>query len=201
VPLETAAEIAGRLAKARYVAVVHDAEPGQEPGRDRYRVEGLLALAEALNGPTRAALSSLRAGGNRSGAEAALTWQTGYPMAVEFTSGAPKYVPSFRGVERLLGGSIQAALLAGSVLELSSQVLSALGRTPNVVIGPRASAAPFQPRVAIDTGVAGIHEGGTAYRMDEVPLPLRPPLSSQRSAAETMRALGAAIRARTEARL
>jgi formylmethanofuran dehydrogenase subunit B len=65
-----------------------------------------------------------------------------------------------------------------------------------VVVGPRATEAPFPARVAIDTGIAGIHEGGTAYRMDDVPLPLRPPLPGQRSAAETVSALLTAVRAR-----
>ena len=51
--------------------------------------------------------------------------------------------------------------------------------------GPGASAALFTPGVAIDTGTAGIHDSGTAFRMDDVPLPLRaalhavaPPLSA-----------------------
>jgi formylmethanofuran dehydrogenase subunit B len=52
--------------------------------------------------------------------------------------------------------------------------------------------------VAIDTGVAGIHEGGIAYRMDEVPLPLRPPLTTRRSAADTLRALTASLQSRLQ---
>jgi formylmethanofuran dehydrogenase subunit B len=54
----------------------------------------------------------------------------------------------------------------------------------------------FGPRVAIDTGVAGIHEEGTAYRMDEVPLALHPPLTGRRSTAETLLALTALLQAR-----
>jgi formylmethanofuran dehydrogenase subunit B len=69
-----------------------------------------------------------------------------------------------------------------------------------VLVGPRASEAGFPARVAIDTGVAGIHEGGTAYRMDDVPLPLRPPLGAPRGAAETLAALLAAVQARTTGR-
>ena len=94
--LQQAADIAGRLTKARYAAVVHDAEPGGED-RDGYRAEGLVALTEALNGPTRAALSSLRAGGNRSGAEMVLTSQTGYPIAISYRPGYPQYTPASRG--------------------------------------------------------------------------------------------------------
>jgi formylmethanofuran dehydrogenase subunit B len=58
------------------------------------------------------------------------------------------------------------------------------------VIGPRASDGPVARRdVVIDTGVAGIHEGGTAIRMDDVPLPLRPALDGLPAAAELARAL------------
>lgn len=178
--------LATHLTQARYAALVHEAEPGSTP-RDPHRTEGLVALAQALNGATRAALSSLRAGGNRSGAEAVLTWQTGFPMAVDFADGTPRYTPGRRVRERLETGAASAALIAGS----SGPVPAG---SATVVIGPRASGTGA--RVAIDTGVAGIHEAGTAYRMDEVPLPLTPPLPGVRGAAETLARLLDAVRAR-----
>jgi formylmethanofuran dehydrogenase subunit B len=195
-PLVPAADAAARLVKARYAAIVHDAEPAAEPRRDPYRAEGLIALAQALNGPTRAALSTLRAGGNRSGAEAVLTWQTGYPLAVSFRQGVPQYQPDSRGLAWAMAGGAGAMLVAGAAASLGGALADAASRTPVIVVGPRASAAPFPTRVAIDTGVAGIHEPGTAYRMDDVPLPLRPPLAGLRSAAETLTALRVAVRAR-----
>jgi formylmethanofuran dehydrogenase subunit B len=196
-PLQEAADIALRLTKARYAVVIHEAEPGAEEARDGYRAEGLLGLAEALNGPTRAALSSLRAGGNRSGAEAALTWQTGYPMGVTFQPGYPQYAAARRGIS-LAAGAAAAILVVGAVGALGDGdgLAAAAGRVPVVVVGPRASEAAFPVRVAVDTGLAGIHEGGTAYRMDEVPLPLRPPLAADRTAVDVCAALLAAIRAR-----
>lgn len=199
-PLQAAAAAANRLVSARYAVVVHDAEPGAESGRDRFRTEGLIALAQALNGPTRAALSSLRAGGNRSGADAVLTWQTGYPMAVSFRAGFPQYAPMRPGLVEAGLGETDAMLVVGAVDGLTDSVGPLAARMPVVVMGPRASAASFPVRVAIDTGVAGIHEGGTAYRMDEVPLPLRPPLSGARSAADTLAALLTAIRSRSSKR-
>jgi formylmethanofuran dehydrogenase subunit B len=199
-PLAAAASAAARLMKARYAVVVHEAEPGAEPTRDPYRSEGLTALAQALNGPTRAALSSLRAGGNRSGAEAALTWQTGYPMAVSYRAGYPQYIPGYRGLPAAFAGEMAAMLVVGAAASLGAGLADLAGRTPVVLVGPRASEAGFPARVAIDTGVAGIHEGGTAYRMDDVPLPLRPPLGAPRGAAETLAALLAAVQARTTGR-
>ena len=191
--LTQAMAIADRLAKARYAVLVQDAEPGDEP-RNSLRVEALIALAQALNGPTRAALISLRAGGNRVGAETVLTWQTGYPFSVDYSRGHPHYDPAERGVGRLGADRFRAALVVGSPA-FDGSLSGTLARMSTVAIGPRASQASFATRVAIDTGVAGIHEAGTAYRIDEVPLRLRPPLDGQRSATEVLRALIGAVRA------
>ncbi len=196
--LARAVGLVGRLTAARYTVLVHDGEPTAEP-RNPLRVEGLIALAQALNGPTRAALTSLRAGGNRPGAESVLTWQTGYPFAVDYSRGHPRYAPGDRAMDQLVRGGLGAALVVGSP-SLDDRATAALGGIATVAIGPRASQAPFTTRVAIDTGVAGIHESGTAYRMDDVPLALRPPLSGQRSALETLHALTEVVRTRLPGR-
>jgi formylmethanofuran dehydrogenase subunit B len=44
--------------------------------------------------------------------------------------------------------------------------------------------------IIIYTAVAGIHEGGTAMRMDDVPLPLRTLVAGPAGAAEVARAIG-----------
>jgi formylmethanofuran dehydrogenase subunit B len=192
--MQPAARIAARMLEARYVAVVHDGEAGREP-RSPLRAERLIALAQTLNHSTRAALSTLRAGGNRSGAESVLTWQTGFPMAVDFSQGSPRYDPRRRGLDRAGSGDFDAVLVAGTVAELGP-LAKALKGSPLVLIGPRASAAKMEARVVIDTGMAGVHEAGTAYRMDDVPLPLTPPLPARRSAADSLEALATALRER-----
>lgn len=183
------ADLAERLVEAKYVAIVHDGEPGAER-RSVERAEGLVALAQALNGPTRAALSTLRGGGNRSGAEAITTWQTGFPFAVDFSRGAPRYRPDRRAPELLAGGALAAALVTGSHASVPDALRRELARVPVVAVGPRASEAPFATRVAIDTGVAGIHEAGLGYRMDEVPLPLQAVLPGPRAVRDTLQQLG-----------
>jgi formylmethanofuran dehydrogenase subunit B len=187
-PLRPAVALGERLLQGKYVAIVYDAEPGKSP-RDDQRADSLLALAQILNGPTRAMLVGLRAGGNRPGAEAALTWQTGYPMRVSLRDGRPRYRPARSALERLRAGGADAVLVAGTAAALGELPL---GTVPAVVIGPRASAVAGAS-VAIDTGVAGIHEGGTGYRVDEVPLPLATLLSHPRGAAETLELLRRAV--------
>ncbi len=177
----------------RVVAVDVGPSRGAADADERVAITPEDEVAQALNGPARCALSSLRAGGNRSGADAVATWQTGFPFAVDFAPGYPCYRPH-AGAAVLLGrGEIDVALLVGSPAGVPPAVAAALGQVTTIAIGPRVSAAPFRPKVAIDTGVAGIHEGGIAFRMDDVPLPLRPALSGPSVAADVVRALAARL--------
>jgi formylmethanofuran dehydrogenase subunit B len=138
-----------------------------------------------LNGVTRCALSTLRGGGNRTGADACLTSQTGYPAAVDFVRGYPRYRPHDTGIGRLSRGEIDAAVVIGSAALLPPATLASFARVPCALIGPRATDSPLTPvEAAIDTAVAGIHEAGTALRMDDVPLPLRAALSGPPAALE-----------------
>lgn len=192
--LAAAVELAHRMAQARYVVIVHDAEPGDSVPTDPQRSEGLIGLAQALNTPTRCSLSSLRGGGNRSGADAVLTWQTGFPFAVNYMFGPPRYRPDEPASR--LAGRIGAALVVGSAAGVPDAVRAALAGITVAVVGPRASESLFGAEVAIDTGVAGIHEGDTAYRMDDVPLPLTAVLPGPAPAAAVLREVGAALGAK-----
>jgi formylmethanofuran dehydrogenase subunit B len=185
-----AIELARRMMQAKYVAIVVDGEPGAEtPTIDPDRAEALVTLAQALNGPTRCALSTLRAGGNRSGADAVFTWQTGFPFAVDFAGGTPSYRPAAGAHALLASREIDAALVVGAAATLPGPIAEELVGLPVAIIGPRASTTTVQPVVAIDTGVAGIHDGGTAFRMDDVPLPLRTSLNGPPGALAVVRAL------------
>lgn len=186
--LRPAVELAHRMMQAQYVALVHDLEP-DETSVDADRAEGLIALAQALNGSTRCALSTLRAGGNRSGADAVMTWQTGFPCAVDFGRGYPAYRPHDGAAALVARREIDAALVIGSPGSVPAPVALGLASVATVAIGPHASAAAFAPVVAVDTGVAGIHEGGMVFRMDEVPLPLRPSVTGPLAAAVVVRDL------------
>ena len=186
--LPALAEAAERLTRAKYAAIIHDAEPSAL-GPSASRAEALTAWTQALNGPTRAALVALRAGGNRNGIEAVITWQTGFPFGVDFSRGFPRYRPDESAAQLLASGALDALLIAGAPALLPTPVRDALKSVQVVAIGPRASGFSGKVQVAIDTGIAGIHEEGTGYRMDDVPLPLRVALAGPRGARETLSAL------------
>lgn len=189
-PWTRAGELARVLADGRYVVLVADAEPDAAAARDPGLPAALVGLAQALNGPTRGALSLLRAGGNRLGADAVMTWQTGYPMAVDFARGYPRYVPHGGAAARLRRGAVDAVIVIGAVALVPAELVSMMAHVPRVVIGPAASTSALAGgQTIIDTGVAGIHESGTAIRMDDVPLPLRSELTGPPSAASLVAAL------------
>ena len=194
-PDDAARELADALVRGRYVVVVADGEP--DGPRDPDRAEALLALGHALNGPTRGAVVTLRGGGNRTGADAVLTAQTGYPMAVDFARGYPRYAAGEATIVRAARGDIDAALVVGAAAGIPRAVQEAIGTLPGIVIGPRATGSPWRDRgVAIDTGVAGIHEPGTALRLDDVPLPLRPSVAGPPATVDVVRQLLARMRTR-----
>lgn len=187
--------LASRLASATYSAIVCDAEGGGDLSGVS-RASALIGLAHAANGPSRAALVSLRGGGNRSGADAVMTSQTGYPFAVDYARGYPRYRPADGGaVARLSRGEVDALLVVGDIARIPKDLRASMAHVPLVTIGPRATEqALANARVVVDTGVAGVHDEGTALRLDDVPLPLRRVLDGPPETAATIRALGARLR-------
>jgi len=188
---DTARDLAPTLLAARYLAVIYDAEPDERDARSTQRFDALAGVAQALNDSTRCAGIAIRAGGNRSGADAVLTSQTGYPMAVDFGRGSPRYSPYDAP------GQADVALVLGDASLLPPDVLAAMSssRVRTIVIGPRASESPLGTgAVVIDTGVDGIHTSGTALRTDDVPLPLRAVLAGPPSATRKVRELASLLR-------
>jgi formylmethanofuran dehydrogenase subunit B len=192
----SARQLAAVMVAARYVVVVADAEDDASlPARDAGRAEALAALSRAINRSTRGALSTLRGGGNRSGADAVLTWQTGYPTAVDFARGVPQYRP-YDGTcgAQLSSGASDAVLVIGSAALLPAALVASIGRARCAVIGPRATEGPLAAcEAAIDTGVAGIHDAGMAVRMDDLPVPLRQVVGGPPRAADVIGALRARL--------
>jgi formylmethanofuran dehydrogenase subunit B len=190
-------ELATRLNRARYAVIVTDAETAPQGGTAPVmRADSLIALTQSLNATTRGSLCALRAGGNRNGADTVLTWQTGFPMAVDFSRGAPRYTPEDATLLRLARGAIDAVLLVGAANALPNALAGALHDVRTIVIGPRASESTMNASICIDTGVASIHESGIAFRTDDIPLPLHAVLPTPRDTASLLKALGVALAAK-----
>jgi formylmethanofuran dehydrogenase subunit B len=138
-------------------------------------VEALLQLVTDLNDHTRFYARRMRRFGDVAGADSVLAWQTGFPFGVNLARGYPRYNPGeFTGPEMLARGEADCCVLVGSdtAADLPPAALEQLRRVPAIVLDPP-GAAPVPAAVKFTTAVYGVHRPGTAYRMDEVPIPLR----------------------------
>ena len=69
-----------------------------------------------------------------------------------------------------------------------------LAKVPTIVLDPKVTHTSRLARVHITTAVTGISAAGTAYRMDEIPMPLRPALKSPYPTdEEILRRIGQAV--------
>ncbi len=144
-------------------------------------VEALLRLVTELNSRTRFVARRMRVPGDVTGADTVLAWQTGFPFSVSLSRGYPRYNPGEYTANNLLERrEVDAVVLVGSegVGKLSPAARSNLNHTKNIVLDYPSIECPIPAEVHFTTAVYGIHRIGTAYRMDEVPIPLRKVLDS-----------------------
>jgi formylmethanofuran dehydrogenase subunit B len=139
-------------------------------------IEALLQLTSELNQYTRFYARRMRRLGDVAGADSVLTWQTGYPFGVNFAAGYPRYHPGeFSAPEMLSRREVDACLFLGSetTSEFGPDARELLRQIPIIALeSPMTESIP-RPTVRFTTAVYGVHRRGTAYRMDEVPVPLQ----------------------------
>ncbi len=150
--------------------------------------EAFLALVRDLNAFTRfVAIVPPEGEGRdlRPGAEAVMTWGSGFPNDVDFSPGFPRSLPGDGALDRLNRGEIDAVMIVED-----GEELPAIEGLPRVVIGGRSTTAG----VWIPSASPGIDEGGSVLRFDGVMLPLRPPFAGRRmSGVETLRGIEARL--------
>jgi formylmethanofuran dehydrogenase subunit B len=154
----------------------------QTRGRD-LTVSELFTLVAELNEYTRFSVIPMRGHGNVAGADQVMTWQSGYPFAVNFARGYPVYGPGeFTAVDVLARGEADAALILASdpVAHFPAAAACELERIPTIVLDPMPSLTTEVAKVVFPTACYGLDAAGTAYRMDGVPIRMRPVLSSSR---------------------
>ncbi|MEC8390999.1 MAG: formylmethanofuran dehydrogenase subunit B, partial [Planctomycetota bacterium] len=113
------------------------------------------------------------------GADSVLCWQTGFPFSVNFSRGFPRHGPGeYSANEVLERREADCCLFVGSegFEKLSASAQAHVRAIPTIVLDYPSETPAFSPKVRFTTAVYGIHQHGTAYRMDETPIPLNPVL-------------------------
>jgi formylmethanofuran dehydrogenase subunit B len=175
-PLADLVELAERMKSCR-CGVVFFGLGLARTGSGHRNVEALLRLVADLNAYTRFHARRMRIPGDVSGADNVLCWQTGFPFSVNLTRGFPRYNPDeYSAATMLERGEVDACLLVGSesVPQMPPRAVARLRSIPTIVLDHPTIESAIPPTVRFTTAVYGIHLPGTAYRMDEVPIPLRP---------------------------
>ncbi len=173
-------ELGERLMAARYGAFFH--VPLITQGTMNHAsatLEAAYGLVRDLNRQARFVILGMGEPGNSQGAEAVLTWQTGFPTSVDLSAGYPRSLLGVTSAIRRLGcGEADLALIVGSIPleQLDENSREQLAKIPVVVIAPRDDTDrwPAEPRVRCFAATPGLDDSGTVMRVDGVSLPLRP---------------------------
>jgi formylmethanofuran dehydrogenase subunit B len=175
IPVENLEEIADVMINCNLGIIFFGLGLTMSRGKDR-NVEAAIKLTRDLNKWTKFLIMPMRGHFNVTGADTVFTWQTGYPYAVDFSKGYPRYNPGeTSALDILRRGDSDAALIVASdpVSNFPQEAVNHLINNPLIVIDPYLSPTALMADIVIPSAFAGIEAEGTAYRMDHVPLPLK----------------------------
>lgn len=178
--VEQLQDFADRMKKCRFGVIFFGMGLSMTRGK-HMNSASVLTLAAELNAFTKFAAMPMRGHGNVAGADMVLRWTTGYPFGINLSRGFPRFNPGeFSTVDLLIRGEVDAALVLGADpgATMPQPGIDHLARIPTIVLDPKVTHTSKLAKVHITTAPTGISAPGTAYRMDEVPLPLRPILKS-----------------------
>jgi len=175
VPIEYLEEVADTMIGCNFGVIFFGLGLTMSRGKLR-NVDAALSLTRDLNTRTKFVIMPMRGHFNVTGADTVFTWQTGYPYAVDFSLGYPRYNPGETSVaDILLRKESDAALVVASdpVANFPKEAAQNLVKNPLIVIDPHLNATSQMADVVFPATFVGIEAEGTAYRMDHVPLPLK----------------------------
>jgi formylmethanofuran dehydrogenase subunit B len=173
-------DFAEQMKKARFGVIFFGMGLSMTRGK-HMNSAAILTLVAELNAFTKFVCMPMRGHGNVAGSDMVMRWTTGYPFGINFSRGYPRFNPGeFSTVDLLMRGDVDAALVLGADpgATMPQPGINHLAKIPTIVLDPKVTYTSKLARVHITTAATGISAPGTAYRMDEIPLPLRPALKS-----------------------
>ena len=139
-------------------------------------IDNAICLAKDLNRHTKFSIMMLRGHYNVTGFSEVLNWQVGFPFAVDFSRGYPRYNPGETASNDVLQHKeVDAAVVVASdpVAHFPKRSVEYLTSIPLITIDPHWSPTTELSDVVFPCAIAGIEFEGTAYRMDTVPIRMR----------------------------
>ncbi|MHA1248168.1 MAG: formylmethanofuran dehydrogenase subunit B [Candidatus Thorarchaeota archaeon] len=175
VPIDTLSDMAESMKSARYGVIFYGLGLTQTRGRQR-NVDAAVRLTQDLNRFTKWSMLPMRGHYNVTGANKTSVWTTGYPFAVDFSRGYPRYQPGeYTAVDLLRRREIDVLLnvAADPVAHFPRAAARHLRSIPIINLDPKQNMTSLIASVNIPTAMAGIECDGAVARMDGLPLYLR----------------------------
>jgi formylmethanofuran dehydrogenase subunit B len=175
VPLSRWKELVTLFKECKYGVVFFGIGLTQSQGKD-LNIEQLIRLVSDCNRYTRVYAMPMRGHANVNGNNQVFVWQTGYPLAISFNRGYPRFNPGeFSVIDMLNRGDLDAALIVATdpAAHLPHTAVEALKKIPTIVLDPVNSLTTAWADVVIPVATSGLSAAGTYYRMDNVPIRLR----------------------------
>jgi formylmethanofuran dehydrogenase subunit B len=182
VPLAVWADLMARMKRARFGVIFFGMGLTMTRGK-HVNSEAILALTRDMNDHTRFVCKPNRGHGNVTGADNVVSWRTGFPFGVNLSRGYPRFNPGeYTTADTLARGEADAALIVASdpLSNFSQAAREHLASIPYIALDPKETPTTRGATVAFHTATYGINTPGTVYRMDDVPIPLRPAFESPR---------------------
>ena len=150
---------------------------GLTQSRGRHRnIDAAIRLIQDLNSYTKWNMMPMRGHYNVAGANKTSIWQTGYPFAVDYARGYPRYQPGeFTAVDVLARGEADVLLniSADPVAHFPQDSVEQIKKMHVINIDPKVNMTTKLAEVNIPAAIAGIECDGAATRMDGLPLYIR----------------------------
>ncbi|NLI91660.1 MAG: formylmethanofuran dehydrogenase subunit B [Peptococcaceae bacterium] len=175
VPLANWRELVEMMKASHYGVVLFGIGLTQSRGKD-LNIEHILSLVDELNRYTRFYAIPMRGHANVNGSNQVLVWRTGFPLAVNFYRGYPRFNPGeFSVFDMLIRKEVDAAVIIATdpAAHLPQAAVKYLQSIPTILIDPIENLVTPWANVVIPVAPAGIGTEGTYYRMDNVPLRLK----------------------------
>lgn len=180
IPVERFQALFERMKNARYGVLFFGMGLSMSRGKSMNSA-AIFMLAADMNRHTKFLAMPMRGHGNVTGVDELLTWSTGYPFAVNFSRGYPRFNPGeFTAVDVLARREADAALIVSSdpYGNFPRAAREHLASIPVVILDVKQNDTSAIAEVHITTAPYGIAVPGTVYRMDEIPIRLRAALES-----------------------
>jgi formylmethanofuran dehydrogenase subunit B len=145
--------------------------------RGKHRnIDIAISLTRDLNTYTKFLIMAMRGHYNVAGADQVSQWECGFPYAVDFARGFPRYNPGESSATDILARKeADAALIiaADPGAHFPINMVRTLASIPMIAIDPHVTPTTEIASVYIPSAIVGIEDAGSAYRMDNVPIRMR----------------------------